>query len=67
MEKTSFVLPALKEHKLLESWVCEEHYEVKVEIEDHIEEKVGEKLIKMFLLKIKILATIKIKKDWYNT
>ena len=34
-----------------------------IEIEDHIEEKVGEKLIKMFLLKIKILATIKIKKD----
>ena len=33
------------------------------EIEDHIEEKVGEKLIKMFLLKIRKLATIKIKKD----
>ena len=42
IEKTSLLLRALKEHKLLESWICEEHYEVKVEIENHIEEKVGE-------------------------
>ena len=38
IEKTSLLLRALKEHKLLESWICEEHYEVKVEIK----EKVGE-------------------------
>ena len=42
MEKSSFILPALKEHKLLASRVCKEHYEVKVEIENHIEEEVSE-------------------------
>ena len=42
MDNTSFLLPALKEQKLLESQVYKEHYEGKVECEKHIEEKVGE-------------------------
>ena len=42
MDKTSFLLPALIEQKLLESQVYKEHYEGKVKCEKHIEEKVGE-------------------------
>ena len=57
MDKTSFLLPALIEQKLLESQVYKEHYEGKVEYEKHIKDKVGEILGNNKLIRRIVKAT----------